>query len=344
MEAVLPKSLLETCCGPRKPTRQLKVLFAPGCRSTAGPHDAFVTALRAHQGLDITPISRKAKFSSGFFRRSIGQGDDAVVASWLEQSVSAHKAALEDADRQLKPMSVLLTGGSGVAIAGHLLSGGHWVGPTIMLCPDVDLVEGLGGGSPKTKDGAMALYKQSLERSLRALPPKLKRRCLLVHGAADETVPLSTARSLSQATGIHLLEVSDADHELQSIAADGSLARWIHEAADPNLRRHIGEGRSRHAAPSGKREDGVRPNPAASIGDGIAAVGTGIGDGFAAVGNGIMGSFANLSSVGGGGANDSSDALNGNRRSLGELPDGVMSALGFGGAGDVQRRHVGGVM
>ena len=53
------------------------------------------------------------------------------------------------------------------------------------------------------------------------MPAERKAQCLLVHGTADDTVPLDDSRAIAQATGIRLECVEGGSHSLTSLVTDG---------------------------------------------------------------------------------------------------------------------------
>ena len=144
-----------------------------------------------------------------------GAVDDSFTAC-----VAVQRAALEQ-----QPVPAAVVGSSwGGAVAAALLAQGVWAGPTVMLCPALRLKDRWGRLS------ASHLSAEAVTAGLAALPPSVKRHCLLVHGTADTVVPLADSAALSAATGIELVRIEGGSHGLGSIIRDGRLRCLIDRA------------------------------------------------------------------------------------------------------------------
>lgn len=148
-------------------------------------------------GLESNPHGTKARFLAEHFDATA----PAMDTRDFEGSVTAQAAALAS-----RPPDVVVGSSFGGAVAVTLLARGLWRGPTVLLAP------------------AAALY---------GLPNRLPEdvTVTVVHGIADEVVPLAHSRALA-ATGtagrVRLVEVEDA-HRLQTLVDTGALAELVCE-------------------------------------------------------------------------------------------------------------------
>jgi allantoin racemase len=153
-------------------------------------------------------------------------------SSWLsgafDDSFAACVSVQREALHQSKGAFDVLVGSSwGGAVAAALLAdGSSWLGPAVLLCPALFEKERRSGGSLDA-----SLSADSIVAGLAAMPADRKARCLLVHGTADETVPVDDSRAIARATGIRLELVEGGSHGLSSIVRDGRLAQFILQCA-----------------------------------------------------------------------------------------------------------------
>jgi dienelactone hydrolase len=112
--------------------------------------------------------------------------------------------------------AVLVGSSNGGGLAVRLLAEGKWRGPTVLLCPAQDKVARL-----------------SLRRPLRlhSLSPEAQGRVRVVHGDADDVVPLAHSQALVAGTRATLEVVPGGDHRLGAVATPEGLARWVRAAA-----------------------------------------------------------------------------------------------------------------
>ena len=112
---------------------------------------------------------------------------------------------------------VLIGSSWGGAVAAALLAEGAWTGPTLLMCPALNKLSRHGGDDSIT---------QPIVQGLKALPDSQKAQCLLIHGDADETVPLDDSRRLADETGIELVVIPGGSHGMSAVARDGRLLRF----------------------------------------------------------------------------------------------------------------------
>lgn len=134
----------------------------------------------------------------------------AAAKDVLDRCAAIQKKALADTT------DVLVASSCGAAVALQLLVDRAWTGPTVLLCPGHRRILG-------------APDADALVAAFRALPKKMLRRVVLVHGDADSTVPIQDSRELAKDRA-RLIEVPGGSHGLGAAAADGLLASVVLEA------------------------------------------------------------------------------------------------------------------
>lgn len=218
-----------------------RVLFCHGLES--GPSGFKVQELR-RQGLDVLSPDMHMSLWNVFARNGLPRSllsPSALLSrrpsEWLPGAlqdsfascVDVHRAALlgpgaAASDGPDGPPDVLVGSSWGGAVACALVADGVWRGPAVLLCPALRARERRGGGPPP--DAAWSA--DAITARLAALPePRRRAQMVLVHGSADETVPLADSVALSEATGIPLEVVDGGTHGLSAIVKDGRLARLI---------------------------------------------------------------------------------------------------------------------
>ena len=109
---------------------------------------------------------------------------------------------------------VVMGSSFGGAVALELLRRGAWRGPTVLLCPAHELVAERAWCAPPPGLDAF---------------PEIASAVLVVHGRADEIVPIEHARRLVRGSRAELLEVED-DHRLTKTATAEGLRGWVDRA------------------------------------------------------------------------------------------------------------------
>ena len=210
-----------------------RVLYCHGLES--GPGGYKVLQMR-EQGLDVTAPAMKmslwdARESNSLVRSLFSPS--ALLSRWpsqwlpgaMDDSFDACVAVQREALAARAGHYDVLVGSSwGGAVAAALLASGSWQGPTLLLCPALYRKDQFGSLSATSNASIITA-------GLAALPAAAKARCLLVHGSADETVPLDDSRALSAATGIPLEVVDGGSHGLGKIIRDGRLVQYVQRLA-----------------------------------------------------------------------------------------------------------------
>ncbi len=114
------------------------------------------------------------------------------------------------------PVGATVVGSSnGGGLAVRLLTTGNWTGAAVLLCPAQDKVA-----------------RWALRRMLRLrdLPPAVQAKVLVVHGDADDIVPLAHSEALVAGSGARLRVLPGGDHRLGGYATSEALAGWVAEA------------------------------------------------------------------------------------------------------------------
>ncbi|HVV81504.1 MAG TPA: hypothetical protein VHE35_00445 [Kofleriaceae bacterium] len=136
----------------------------------------------------------------------------ALATRVFRRSVEVQRRALEQ-----HRIDVVVGSSFGGAVTVELLRSGAWRGRTVLLCPAHVLVAHRG---------------RRAAPSLRSLPAEVRERIVVVHGEADDIVPVSHSKVLVHGTGARLILVDD-DHRLTATATADNLSAWIALTARP---------------------------------------------------------------------------------------------------------------
>ena len=133
----------------------------------------------------------------------------------LDACVQIQRAALDKPD-------VLVGSSWGGLVTCVMLAEGLWRGPTVLLCPATRVMErrlpGLRTG-PRSAD--------VLVQAIADLPQSVRDQICIVHGTADDVVPIEDSRMLSAQAGLRLEEVTGGSHGLSGLVPDGRLRSFI---------------------------------------------------------------------------------------------------------------------
>lgn len=117
--------------------------------------------------------------------------------------------ALQREQLRTHAIDVVVGSSFGGAVALELLARGDWSGPTVLLCPAHRLLAARARLTPSE------------------LPKELRAKVLVVHGRADETVPLEHSRALVDGrSDVTMVEVDD-DHRLTANSTPERFREWV---------------------------------------------------------------------------------------------------------------------
>jgi pimeloyl-ACP methyl ester carboxylesterase len=222
-----------------------RVLFIHGLES--GPNGNKPRALR-DVGLEVTalqmPCGREAIMRDPVTVATLGAAGGALalalrrgvlplalgvaglaLAKPLAMALATRRAFARSVAVQLRALAqgpafdVVVGSSFGGAVALELLHRGAWRGPTVLLCP---------------------AHERVAERAWRAPSPGLAALSevaggvVVVHGRADEIVPIEHSRRLVHGSRAELVEVED-DHRLTKTATSAALRSWIERAQAAQL-------------------------------------------------------------------------------------------------------------
>ena len=148
-------------------------------------------------GLESGPSGTKARWLHGRYGAVTPRLDTSTFPAAVE---GGRNALLE-----LEP-DVVIGSSFGGAVAVRLLNEGAWAGPTVLIAP-----------------------AQGRVGSDAALPADA--RVIILHGDADDIVPIAHSRALVEGAGpgVELREIAGGDHRLNRILEDGTLAAVLEE-------------------------------------------------------------------------------------------------------------------
>ncbi len=160
-------------------------------------------------GLDLAwPLAALSGVLAGLAAGRLGY-------AWLirRRHDACHAVAAAAAAR-LPPRAVVVGSSNGGGLAVRLLMEGLWTGPTVLLCPAQTLVA-----------------RRALRPTpkLRTLPAAVTSQVLVVHGDADEVVPLGHSEALTSGSAARLQVILGGDHRLAAHATAEGLAAWVAE-------------------------------------------------------------------------------------------------------------------
>jgi len=185
------------------------------CGRDAIVRDPMTIASLGAAGLGLAFAARRGVLSLGVGLVGL------ALAKPLAMALATRRAFARSVQVQLRALAqepnfdVLVGSSFGGAVAIALLQRGAWRGPTVLLCP---------------------AHERVAERAWRAPPaglatlPGAGSAIIVVHGNADEIVPLEHSRRLVRGSQAELREVED-DHRLTKTANAEALRSWVDEAS-----------------------------------------------------------------------------------------------------------------
>ncbi|MDP2314785.1 MAG: YqiA/YcfP family alpha/beta fold hydrolase [Pseudomonadota bacterium] len=152
-------------------------------------------------GLESGPHGNKA----AWLRARYGAFTPALDTTSFDAAVAGAAAALAEH----RPR-VVVGSSFGGAVATRLLLDGVWAGPTVLIAP--------------------AAHRVGLDA---ALPPGT--RAIVIHGDADDVIPLADSQSLvlGAGAGVELWTIAGGDHRLNRILEDGTLELALEKLGVP---------------------------------------------------------------------------------------------------------------
>jgi hypothetical protein len=155
------------------------------------------------------------------FLHGLESGPGGTKAKWLDArygavtpklETSSFVRALYDARAAVltERPDVVIGSSFGGAVAVRLLNEGVWRGPTVLIAP----AQGKVGVDDSLPSGV---------------------RVVVLHGDADDVVPIAHSRDLVSGTGpeVELREIAGGDHRLNRILDDGTLVAVLDELGVP---------------------------------------------------------------------------------------------------------------
>ncbi len=187
------------------------------CGRSAILRDPATLAALAAAALGLTLAARRGAktFVSGLAA--------VALARPLALALATRRAFRRSVDVQLGALAragfdVLVGSSFGGAVALELIQRGAWRGPTVLLCPAHERVAARAWRRPPA--------------ALASLPAEIARGVVVVHGRADEVVPIEHARRLVHKSSATLVEVDD-DHRLTRTATAEGLRSWVERTWTP---------------------------------------------------------------------------------------------------------------
>ena len=163
------------------------------------------------------------------------------TAPWNLPSLSVETSLEQCLDCQVHEMNsvenregVLIGSSWGGAVATLAIARGLWKGPAVLIAPAYFAVTGrFGAYSPE--NAPAAVYS--------AMSQRLKSgdyvgRVIIVHGTADERIPIEHSRTMAAATGIQLVEIDGGDHSMRCLmeGEEAPLKSFIRDAQSATAR------------------------------------------------------------------------------------------------------------
>ena len=214
---------------PQLSALMVRVLYSHGLES--GPGGYKVRTLLA-SGMEVKAPDLEMSLFNPFKRNSVVRSLLAPASllgrspkRWLSEaiddsfescvSIISSSASKTDCD-------VLVGSSWGGAVACAVVASGKWDGPAVLLCPALGKKEEWCGPSDHP-----TLSCEKVTAGLAGLPPNRKESLIIVHGGADQTVPMADSRALAEATGIRLEIVEGGSHGLGAWTGGGEFVDLV---------------------------------------------------------------------------------------------------------------------
>ena len=204
----------------------VRVLFCHGLES--GPLGRKVVGLR-EAGFAVTAPDMEMSLFNPARRNSVVRSllsPSALLTRWpsdwlrlaladsFDACVDVQRAALADGEHD-----VLLGSSWGGAVAAALVAEGAWSGPALLLCPALSKLEQRGVARAGT-----------IATRLGALDAAQRKRTLIVHGDADDTIPLADSEAIASRSGDEDCEAASSVEAMTGRLAGVSARIWLPRA------------------------------------------------------------------------------------------------------------------
>ena len=136
------------------------------------------------------------------------------IETSLEQCLSCQ---VEEMNSVGNRDGVVIGSSWGGAVATLAIARGLWKGPAVLIAPAYSAAMArFGAYSPE--NGLVTVHALISERLKSS---DYSGQVIIVHGTADETIPIEHSREMAVTTGIRLVEVEGADHSMRCLFQDG---------------------------------------------------------------------------------------------------------------------------
>lgn len=158
-----------------------------------------------------------------------------AVKDSLEGSLAKQLAELEATPRD---GGVVVASSWGGAVATVALAKGAWLGPTILIAPAYKTaMRRRASDADGTPDAVYAAIRARFsEPDARILSSQI----VIVHGTADDVVPIEDSREFAAKTGIRLIEIDGGDHRMKCLlqGEEPRLKTFIEDVFANSIREH----------------------------------------------------------------------------------------------------------
>lgn len=182
--------------------------------------DPFVVGAAVSVAAAVAASSKAAGFLGFMLTVSLIGAAAPWAVSRLTRRVLRRSVELQTGALATHGIDVVVGSSFGGAVALELLMRGAWSGPTLLLCPAHQLV-------------ARRAW-HPVPPSLASLSAAVSSQVVVVHGRADQTVPVTHSEALVAGSHARLVLIDD-DHRLSASSSSEQLADWVAMTAGPSI-------------------------------------------------------------------------------------------------------------